>query len=85
MPTFHFRGPVEAMQYDGSNSQSLFAFVKGATRRPSMEATARSMRVYNDGLNLEIGAGDWVVKLGDTCWVLSDPEFTSLFEGREVI
>jgi len=71
------------MQYDGSNSQSVFAFVKGPISQPSMQATARSMRIYNDGIDLEIGAGDWVLKLGDRCTVLSDQEFTSVFEPVE--
>jgi hypothetical protein len=81
MDKYNLRQPVMALRYQrNANEQTIVALVKQGGRRPSFDNQHGYLHIYNDGPELKVYEGSWVVALGGDVGVLSDEEFVQMFE-----
>ena len=83
MTQFLLTSPVTAVQYTGRNASELKPLVDGNNRRSSHTNMSGPLHFYNDGPDLFVNQGDWVVRIGEITVVLSDESFTTLFASTE--
>ncbi len=77
---FQLRQPVEALQYTEGAGSALGVLAKAARPGASFNNLGKSFSVYNDGPDVEVRPGQWLVKLGRSLAVMDDSEFQALFE-----
>lgn len=81
MNQYKLRQPVTAHRYQrNANEQQIVALVKQGGRRPSFDNQHGYLHIYNDGPELSVVEGSWVVAIGGDVAVLSDEEFARSFE-----
>lgn len=78
----HYRliASVEAVQYHrGANEQAVAQIVRGPAGRASFTTQQGFLRFYNDGPELSVYDGDWVVRIAGGVFVLAADEFNQYF------
>jgi hypothetical protein len=79
MTQFILTTPVHASQYTGSNSSEIQALVNAGGRRSSFDNQLGPLHFYNDGPEIYVEKGEWVVRIGKQVVVLEDQSFTEVF------
>ncbi|GAA4728374.1 hypothetical protein GCM10023350_09330 [Nocardioides endophyticus] len=81
MNKYILREPVAALQYElNSNEREIVELVRQGGRRPSFNNMRGYLHIYNDGPDLKVEQGQWVVGLGGDVGVLTMEQFNELFE-----
>ncbi|WP_028644073.1 hypothetical protein [Nocardioides sp. URHA0020] len=79
MTTYHLKTPVKAAQYAYQHNEAeVMAVVTSTGRQPSY-SNRRYLHVYNDGAELQIEDGMWVVAIDGDVALLTDADFNTLF------
>ncbi|WP_133434208.1 hypothetical protein [Aeromicrobium phragmitis] len=74
------REPIAAVKYSLRNNEAeIGELVRRSGRRSSWSNITGALRIYNDGLDLVVPDGDWVVFLGNSVLVLHEEQFATLF------
>jgi hypothetical protein len=84
---YQLRTAVEAIQLNSGNAGEVGRFAKSARSRASFTNAEGLepgvLRIYNDGPELTVAPGQWMIKFADQLLVLSDEKFSNLFESTE--
>lgn len=82
MTSFGLRSPVSAVRYVYRVNEHELTELITSSGRESYSSTNASghLHVYNNGPDLRIDDGSWVVALAGTVTVLTDKQFNELFE-----
>jgi hypothetical protein len=80
MNRYLLAAPVEAVRYQrGANEQDVAQIVRGPSGRASFTTQQGFLHFYNDGPDLSVHDGDWVVRIADVALVVTDEDFTQHF------
>jgi hypothetical protein len=81
MVKYTLREPVTALRYElNSNEQEIVELISQGGRRPSFSNMHGYLHIYNDGPELKVEEGSWVVALGGDVGVLTHEQFDQVFE-----
>lgn len=84
MSLFRLRDPVEAVRYSqGQNEGAVAEVVKSAGGRQSFSNAQGHLHFYNDGPELTVHDGQWVVMVAGQSIVLDDDRFRRFFTREE--
>ena len=80
MSHYELVAPVEAARYkSGANEQEVAQIVRGRSGRASFTTQHGFLQFYNDGPDLSVNDGDWVVRIAGGVLVVADDDFTKHF------
>jgi|GEM_PF-3923137 len=85
MSLFRLNDPVDAICYNkDQNEHAVAKVVKSAGGRPSYSNEHGHLEFYNDGPELTVLDGQWVVMVAGRAIVIDDDRFTRHFSAIEV-
>ena len=80
MSRYLLAAPVDAVRYRrGANEQDVAQIVRGPSGRASFTTEQGFLNFYNDGPELSVHDGDWVVRIAGGALVVADDDFTQHF------
>ena len=80
MSRYLLTAPVEAVRYHrGANEQDVAQVVRGPSGRGSFNTQQGFLQFYNDGPELSINDGAWVVRIAGRALMVADEEFNEHF------
>jgi hypothetical protein len=77
---YQLRKSVEAVRYSKGSEKQIAELGKRARPSASYGPHLSSFRIFNDGPEISIEPGQWLVKIGNSLMVIDDGEFLELFE-----
>jgi hypothetical protein len=84
MPKYVLNRPIDAVRYVANvNASEVADLVKANGRRPNYSNQSGPLNFYNDGPELSINDGEWVVRIAGAIAVVTDDAFTAAFVAAE--
>ncbi|MFY1658472.1 hypothetical protein [Micromonospora sp. WMMD1274] len=77
---YQLRQSVEAVRYSKESERQVAELGKRTRPRASYGPHLGSFRFFNDGPEVSVEPGQWLVKIGNSLIVVDDDEFLELFE-----
>ena len=81
---YRLRTGIEAIQLNADNAREVGLFAKSVRPGVSFDnmsaMTTGALRIYNDGPEVTVAPGQWLVALDGQLVVLADDRFRALFE-----